>query len=131
MKNMSQLFTPLFKFVLVVLTIFLACAFARSSYRMFVGDEQFAGLFVRFPQNEVRYALAVFEGLGAIFILLPSMAVLGASLLVISMGYVLATNLPLTGGLPGYPITLLCLSILLLAVHISFHSDNTQTIKKI
>jgi hypothetical protein len=121
MENISQLITPLDKFCLFLGTLLIAYVFALSSYTILNNNHQ--GLLTYSRGQEALYLIAVLEGLGALLILLPRTAVLGSSLLIISTAYILATSMPLVGGLPSYPITMLGLCIVLLTTHISFHSQ--------
>lgn len=106
--------------ILWVITLFLTCTFVLSAYHIFSGDQTLVELFNRYGGSNLRYTIATLELVGAILILLPAMVILGSSLLTIALVGILTANMSSLGGVPGEPVLLLVLTLVLLVGRLSF-----------
>jgi hypothetical protein len=129
MKNLNQTLVTAASVALWILSLFLTYTFAVSCYKMFSGDDQLVAMFNKFGGKALRVTVASLEGLGAVLILLPRTVVLGASALLIAMIGVLTANMSTLGGIPGQPVLMLVLVLILLVGRLNFPATRliTQT----
>ena len=121
MKNISPIFIFIARAALFLLTLFLSYTFGRSCYVMLSGHDKIVAAFNKYGDLSQRETVAVLEGVGALLILIPRMALVGASLLIITIIAIMMANMTSIGGVPTAPVTMFMLCISLLIVHICFH----------
>lgn len=120
MTNNNQIASVVANVLLWVITLFLTYTFAMSAYHMFSGDTALIEMFNKYGGQNLRYTIATLEIVGAVLILLPATVILGSSLLTIALIGILTANMSSLGGVPGEPVLLLVLTLVLLVGRLSF-----------
>lgn len=114
MENNNRITYSVVNILLWAISLFLAYTFIVSAYRIFSGDTALVEMFNRYGGQNLRYTVATLELVGGILILLPGAVILGSSLLTIALIGILAGNMSQLGGIPGEPVWLLVLTLVLL-----------------
>lgn len=120
MTNNNRVTGIVINVILWVITLFLTYTFAVSAFRIFSGDTAVIEMFNRYGGQSLRYTIASLEIVGAVLILIPGLVVLGSSLLTIALIGILTANMSSLGGVPGEPVLLLVLTLVLLVGRLSF-----------
>lgn len=120
MENKNQITSAVANILLWAITLFLAYTFFLSAYRIFSGETALIEMFNRYGGQSLRYTIATLELVGAVLILLPGAVILGSSLLTIALIGILAGNMSQLGGVPGEPVLLLVLTLVLLVGRLSY-----------